>query len=1022
MSSNDFRLYLIVDPSLESIGGAAITPEMRTYGILLRHTEAEFYLANRQVVFAPLQSYAPELFPVLRPVTLDQIFAPTIAFEKPGTLYILTLLNGQLVLKPVDPDSIIGEQGPKGDKGDTGERGLQGLAGEKGEPGQRGLQGLAGERGEPGLKGEQGVQGDRGQDGVRGLQGERGLQGIQGEKGDKGDRGDIGPQGAGTTIAGRRNSYADLPASADQGDVYLMANPGTDPGGQVYAAGDGYTFTDAAWQYVGPIQGPKGDRGEQGIQGIQGIQGVRGLQGVKGDQGIPGTKGDTGDRGLQGIQGVKGDKGDQGIQGVAGPAPDTSTFARLNQNAVFAQLSAGGLTANAIDLVRSTTTGGIRFYQSGGAIPGYMEFNGAGPANDARWGYIGHGAFNAGGAPEYITISGERAYWNFVGLRPRYNSNPLMDYSGGTFTGPIASPSLAITGQGTNSFFNGNGDGASYSVHNAKLRIHWGLGMETFDGSVNGFWNSREGYWDTKSAPRVNGSPVLSRDVSVTLTNQRAALQIYSQEINQMGNDNDPDNAFCNPLIFIHNTSNPRGHREHIRSQFNSYGAQQGRFVAGTNFAVTLFTGEGNMCGFNTVAILEAGAGNSAECCAGEFNIVAKRNTPRKTILQLVDCAGSGGVGTVHDAALWIAKQNGAFGNGIGIQLGASGDANQFPVRSRLMLADAGGTVDAGIEIRCAISSQQALMLKAGHQITWESGGGGHIRSDTGGNTMNQVFYNGGITWQYPGETARGFAFDINSSSLLGNVDGGNNLGQSWRRWATVFAATGSINTSDARHKRQLGAPDAAFLRAIGRVRVELFQWVASVEAKGEDKARIFCGAIAQQVEESFRSEGLDPTRYAMFCEDPLMETVQEEYSGLVQEMEDETYPDTEVVRQEDGTFLMVTTQKSRQVPVVDRFPVFMPDGTPAIEYGRPARTGSNEKGETVVLTPETFDGPMFIFQPRMVEATLTRDVTRQKMDADGLPLTIKGLRYDDVNMALHAYARARLDELEARTPLKLAA
>lgn len=53
--------------------------------------------------------------------------------------------------------------------------------------------------------------------------------------------------------------------------------------------------------------------------------------------------------------------------------------------------------------------------------------------------------------------------------------------------------------------------------------------------------------------------------------------------------------------------------------------------------------------------------------------MVLGANVTRKTLLQLVDCAGSGGIGTVIDTALLVAKQYGAIGNGYGIQFGAIG-------------------------------------------------------------------------------------------------------------------------------------------------------------------------------------------------------------------------------------------------------------------------------------------------------------------------------------------------------------
>lgn len=90
--------------------------------------------------------------------------------------------------------------------------------------------------------------------------------------------------------------------------------------------------------------------------------------------------------------------------------------------------------------------------------------------------------------------------------------------------------------------------------------------------------------------------------------------------------------------------------------------------------------------------------------------------------------------------------------------------------------------------------------------------------------------------------------------------DGGQNLGAASFRWGTVFASTGTINTSDAREKHWRGAPEDAAIRAANRIMGELgfFQWEDSVAEKGEDGARIHFGVRAQQVIRIMIEEGLE--------------------------------------------------------------------------------------------------------------------------------------------------------------------
>ena len=114
-------------------------------------------------------------------------------------------------------------------------------------------------------------------------------------------------------------------------------------------------------------------------------------------------------------------------------------------------------------------------------------------------------------------------------------------------------------------------------------------------------------------------------------------------------------------------------------------------------------------------------------------------------------------------------------------------------------------------------------------------------------------------------------------------------LGRADRLWAQLFAATATINTSDARCKENVAAPDDALMRAWGKVGFKVFQFKDAVEKKGGD-ARIHVGVIAQEVKAAFEAEGLDASRYGLFCHD----TWKDEY-------EDVTVVDQPEVTDEDG-------------------------------------------------------------------------------------------------------------------------
>lgn len=119
-----------------------------------------------------------------------------------------------------------------------------------------------------------------------------------------------------------------------------------------------------------------------------------------------------------------------------------------------------------------------------------------------------------------------------------------------------------------------------------------------------------------------------------------------------------------------------------------------------------------------------------------------------------------------------------------------------------------------------------------------------------------------------------------NAGRFRPGADNAQTLGLSGFRWSTVYAATGAINTSDAREKRWSGGASDAELRAARRIAGELgfFQWEDAIAAKGADDARRHFGVRAQHVWTVMADEGLidaigadglpGRTPYAFLCFD----------------------------------------------------------------------------------------------------------------------------------------------------------
>ena len=104
-------------------------------------------------------------------------------------------------------------------------------------------------------------------------------------------------------------------------------------------------------------------------------------------------------------------------------------------------------------------------------------------------------------------------------------------------------------------------------------------------------------------------------------------------------------------------------------------------------------------------------------------------------------------------------------------------------------------------------------------------------------------------------------------------VDNAYSFGTSGFRWTTIYATTGTINTSDGSQKQQIAELSEAERTVATAIKglIRKFKFNDAVEAKGDD-ARIHVGVIAQDVEQAFIDEGLDPAEYGLFCRDEWWE------------------------------------------------------------------------------------------------------------------------------------------------------
>lgn len=115
------------------------------------------------------------------------------------------------------------------------------------------------------------------------------------------------------------------------------------------------------------------------------------------------------------------------------------------------------------------------------------------------------------------------------------------------------------------------------------------------------------------------------------------------------------------------------------------------------------------------------------------------------------------------------------------------------------------------------------------------------------------------------------------SNGFYPGTDNTRNLGIASNRWATVFAGSSTISTSDARLKtpiEPLTENELAAAVALAEV-IGTFRFLEAQTAKGED-ARTHVGLTVQRAIEIMEEHDLDPLAYGFICHDEWPEQVTE--------------------------------------------------------------------------------------------------------------------------------------------------
>jgi hypothetical protein len=276
------------------------------------------------------------------------------------------------------------------------------------------------------------------------------------------------------------------------------------------------------------------------------------------------------------------------------------------------------------------------------------------------------------------------------------------------------------------------------------------------------------------------------------------------------------------------------------------------------------------------------------------------------------------------------------------------------------------------------------------------------------------------------------------SGHLTPGADNTQNFGSGSLRWATIFAGTGTINTSDERYKvlREGGDLSDAEHRAWSAVRAIVYRDKDSFERKG-DAARLHIGYSWQSIQAAFEAEGLDPARYGLWCEDALEAPVEktrtatrpvEGQTETVPVLDDDGQPvfeqvqETEEVEQTfeevrmiDGAPVLVKGVRTVAQPVFDSVQIRDEDGE--LIFDTPQPVEDPETGELVEGDPIPRMAPV----PRMISRAKTETVpvmeeyeqTYTEMEPTGE--TRGALRYSQCSVIEAAWLRRELASLTAR-------
>lgn len=285
---------------------------------------------------------------------------------------------------------------------------------------------------------------------------------------------------------------------------------------------------------------------------------------------------------------------------------------------------------------------------------------------------------------------------------------------------------------------------------------------------------------------------------------------------------------------------------------------------------------KGSVFGSNFYARLDSGSTGFYNLTGGEVNTDAHlgSSVDYKSGLQIVGAGTDAVSGSIYDCGLAISAQIGAVGYQDGILIGHMNSYHPLKTTSTIIRTVGTSTVATGIDFssysfNTAVLKSSAVTLLDGALVLGNTATATRFIDFKTANATNynaRLLCQGGSATDASGDVSL-LAQVVRLPAILPHADATSNLGSGALRMNTIYASTGTINTSDERSKQQVSEIDKRVFAAWSKVKFTQYKFNDAVEKKG-DGARWHFGVIAQRVKEAFESVGLDAFEYGLLCYD----------------------------------------------------------------------------------------------------------------------------------------------------------